>query len=269
MRALKSKLSFREESLVDIVGKHGWQPSFTSEGYFAVQANEISQFFSIFQYLLKLGKHLLSNKKELEAQNHNEVDEEIFNLIRGTILLQSIADSSLVQQLISLLLKKFETFDWNGVTKLAFEESLTKILYYLKSPELFLSMGGDDRLTLQVNQAHPEGLKLNKYFSSTFPRADIIRRGSCTCSTGTGEDYEKIVLRHYWKFMSLLFQQSLKENNSSVLSSYYDSQNEEILYRLQTIFHLDDPKNHCNNGIYIKNHRWFYFPQEQTRNIFH
>jgi diaminopimelate decarboxylase len=260
MRTLKSKLSFREESLVDIVGKHGWQPSFTSEGYFAVQANEISQFFTIFQFLLKIGKHLLSNKKELEAQNHNEVDEEIFNLLHGTILLQNTADPSLVEQLISLLLKRFETFDWNGVTKSAFEQSLTKILYYLKSPELFLSIGGDDRLTLQVNQAHPEGLKLNKYFSSTFPRADIIRRGSCTCSTGTDEDYEKIVLRHYWKFMSLLFQQSLKENNSSVLSSYYDSQNEEILYRLRTIFHLDDPKNHCNDGTYIKKPQMVLFP---------
>ena len=46
--------------------------------------------------------------------------------------------------------------------------------------EILLSHGGDDRLTVNGNL-------MNKYLSSTFPRPDVIRRGSCTCSTISAE----------------------------------------------------------------------------------
>ena len=46
--------------------------------------------------------------------------------------------------------------------------------------EILLSHGGDDRLTVDENL-------MNKYLSSTSPRPEVIRRGSCTCSTITAE----------------------------------------------------------------------------------
>lgn len=45
-----------------------------------------------------------------------------------------------------------------------------------------LACGGDDRLTLNDQN-------VNKYFASTYPRPDIISRGSCTCSTVTQDTY--------------------------------------------------------------------------------
>lgn len=56
-----------------------------------------------------------------------------------------------------------------------------EVLSSLQLPtEQLLSLGGDDRLTIDANHT-------NKYFSSTFPAQDLIARGSCTCSTVTAE----------------------------------------------------------------------------------
>lgn len=66
----------------------------------------------------------------------------------------------------------------------AFVAILTLVQPLLERTEVLLSLGGDDRLTIDFN-----GLKINKYFSSTLPRPGMVRRGSCTCSTITGKDY--------------------------------------------------------------------------------
>lgn len=55
-------------------------------------------------------------------------------------------------------------------------EILQVVAPFLQNTELLLSFGGDDRLTV-------DGNLMNKYLSSTYPRPDVIRRGSCTCST--------------------------------------------------------------------------------------
>ena len=49
-----------------------------------------------------------------------------------------------------------------------------------------LTQGGDDRLTVSW-----DGLadRTNRYFCSTTPRDDVIRRGSCTCTTMNLKDY--------------------------------------------------------------------------------
>ena len=57
--------------------------------------------------------------------------------------------------------------------------------------EILLSRGGDDRLVLDTNM-------MNKYLSSTLPRPDVLRRGSCTCSTITHE----VSFRHDRMFLS-------------------------------------------------------------------
>lgn len=59
------------------------------------------------------------------------------------------------------------------------------ILPFLKRTEVLLSVGGDDRLTIDF-----KGEKVNKYFSSTVPRPRLINRGSCTCSSTTLENYQ-------------------------------------------------------------------------------
>jgi hypothetical protein len=59
--------------------------------------------------------------------------------------------------------------------------------------EILLSQGGDDRLVLDRNM-------MNKYLSSTMPRPDVLRRGSCTCSTITHE----VSSRHYGVLSSSL-----------------------------------------------------------------
>ena len=64
-------------------------------------------------------------------------------------------------------------------------QNLAWVLPLCHRTAMLLSFGGDDRLTLDMNK-----LKLNKYFSSTIPRPDGLRRGSCTCSTITEESYK-------------------------------------------------------------------------------
>jgi hypothetical protein len=49
----------------------------------------------------------------------------------------------------------------------------------LPPTHVILSEGCDDRTVIDPNVAVP----LNKYFASTVPRPEVVRRGSCTCST--------------------------------------------------------------------------------------
>eukprot|EP00600_Ochromonadales_sp_CCMP1393_P005831 CAMPEP_0174959118 /NCGR_PEP_ID=MMETSP0004_2-20121128/3004_1 /TAXON_ID=420556 /ORGANISM="Ochromonas sp., Strain CCMP1393" /LENGTH=1262 /DNA_ID=CAMNT_0016207411 /DNA_START=127 /DNA_END=3915 /DNA_ORIENTATION=- len=65
-------------------------------------------------------------------------------------------------------------------------EAVAQLLPFLKRTEVLLSIGGDDRLTINFKKD-----KLNKYFSSTLPRPGMIRRGSCTCSTMTLSNYQE------------------------------------------------------------------------------
>lgn len=57
-------------------------------------------------------------------------------------------------------------------------EKMALLLPFAQRTEMLLQYGGDDRLTLDL-----KGSKLNKYFSSTIPRVNLLRRGSCTCSS--------------------------------------------------------------------------------------
>lgn len=52
--------------------------------------------------------------------------------------------------------------------------------------KILLSLGGDDRITLDSKTG------LNKYYCSTLPRAELIRRSSCTCSNIDIEDYKRV-----------------------------------------------------------------------------
>jgi hypothetical protein len=58
------------------------------------------------------------------------------------------------------------------------------LLSFLKRTEELLSIGGDDRLSIDFLNG-----KINKYLSSTVPRPNLINRSSCTCSTASIENY--------------------------------------------------------------------------------
>jgi hypothetical protein len=70
----------------------------------------------------------------------------------------------------------------------------------LKRTEVFLSIGGDDRLTISGES------KANKYLSSTLPVVGLVKRGSCTCSTMSKVEAFKICfssVRCYLKLIHL------------------------------------------------------------------
>lgn len=90
---------------------------------------------------------------------------------------------------------------------------------------LLLALGGDDRLTLDLNS------KVNKYGSSTQPLPDIYRRSSCTSSTIDIDAYnvaESLQLELYDKVEA-----TKKDGNElvSLLNDYY----ENTRHRLKTI----------------------------------
>ena len=93
--------------------------------------------------------------------------------------------------------------------------------------EVLLTQGGDDRMSLQI-----EGGKVNKYFSSSIPIAGgLIRRGSCTCSTVTAEDYLRAE-----DFRVSCLRAALRDRRPV----NYSSLNEDIRSRLLRVFGLDE-----------------------------
>ena len=63
-------------------------------------------------------------------------------------------------------------------------KKISLLLTFAQRTEILLQYGGDDRLTLDIKSS-----KLNKYFSTTFPRLNVLKRGSCTCSTISLDTY--------------------------------------------------------------------------------
>lgn len=107
-------------------------------------------------------------------------------------------------------------------------EEILSLLPLSQRTELLLSFGGDDRLTLEMNK-----LKLNKYFSTTIPRPEVLRRGSCTCSTITLDDYVRVdKLRQE----ALLAVHSKAKSTSQAVSDI----NNDIIDRLKRVLSLHD-----------------------------
>ncbi len=99
-----------------------------------------------------------------------------------------------------------------------------------------LASGGDDRLTIDSSTL------LNKYYASTFPRAGVIRRGSCTCSTVTSSDYadacyelDKLVARAG----------TGTGGDCNILQRHLDREFTSIRDRLATFFGLAGGSSNC------------------------
>ena len=117
--------------------------------------------------------------------------------------------------------------DLCGDSSCSFVTSLASIVTLSLRVEVLLAEGGDDRMALRVETG-----KVNKYLSSTLPRARrLIRRGSCTCSSVTPEDYlEAETLR------ASCLQEALR--NRRPLD--FDALNDQVRRRLLRVVGMDE-----------------------------
>lgn len=101
------------------------------------------------------------------------------------------------------------------------------IIPFSHRTEMILSFGGDDRLVLLMNKN-----KVNKYGSSTIPYENVLRRGSCTCST--------IITKVYLEcdqYRVMLLQKSLILDPLYVENMIYNEQ-DSIRNRLKKVFNM-------------------------------
>ncbi len=101
---------------------------------------------------------------------------------------------------------------------------------FLRSTSDLLSSGGDDRQT--ISEAVEQ---LNKYFSSALPRPEVIRRGSCTCSTVNSHGFMEADNRRHALIADLLQCQS-----ELSVQNMFDEANQHVISRLESIFKLNE-----------------------------
>jgi diaminopimelate decarboxylase len=106
---------------------------------------------------------------------------------------------------------------------------ILQIIPFSHRTEMILSFGGDDRLILHMNKN-----KVNKYGSSSLPYENVIRRGSCTCSTITTKVYLECD-----QYRVELLQKSLILDPSYVENMIYNEQN-SIRNRFKKVFNMNN-----------------------------
>ena len=105
-------------------------------------------------------------------------------------------------------------------------ESFEASWLFAQTTESLLSYGGDDRLTIQADNGY-----LNKYYCTTIPSDnEIIRRGSCTCST-----ISPAVFRIAEDFRLQLVSNSIKYKKQTL-----SLLNESICSRLMSLYGLSN-----------------------------
>jgi len=89
-----------------------------------------------------------------------------------------------------------------------------------------LSLGGDDRLTLNEN-------KINKYYASTYPRSNVVSRGCCTCSTVSQESFDSACIAN-----RISDARSVVDENGR--EELYSSEFEVIRDRISAVLRLNE-----------------------------
>lgn len=127
------------------------------------------------------------------------------------------------------------TFDYKPSSHIS--GSILALLPFAHRTEMLLSHGGDDRLTINMNNGG-----VNKYFSSTIPRDAMIKRGSCTCSSISTPMF-KIA-----DSLRIRMLHAVVQSGHSILPEV----NENIRYDLSSLFQLNNGLNHsvitCPSG---------------------
>ena len=170
---------------------------------------------------------------------------------KKALLLETSQQSSVANNLRTILASQHAFSKYIGMAVSMFVDvhdvHLMKVVLalepLLERTEMLLSLGGDDRLTIDFNGM----TKINKYFSSTLPRAEMIRRGSCTCSTITWNDYHVAEEIRYRLIQTVLTQTteqllSLQSNSleavKNAIAQVIDATNDDIRVRLTQVLGL-------------------------------
>lgn len=113
---------------------------------------------------------------------------------------------------------------------------LSAILPFVRRTEVLLSVGGDDRLTINFSSD-----KLNKYLSSTIPRYGMINRGSCTCSTITMDNYllaDRVRSQFVLSVLKAAADADGPERVQLATKTIFQSQQSQLLSRLRNVLGL-------------------------------
>ena len=170
---------------------------------------------------------------------------------KKALLLETSQQSSVANNLRTILASQHAFSKYIGMAVSMFVDvhdvHLMKVVLalepLLERTEMLLSLGGDDRLTIDFNGM----TKINKYFSSTLPRAEMIRRGSCTCSTITWNDYHVAEEIRYRLIQTVLTQTteqllSLQSNSleavKNAIAQVIHATNDDIRVRLTQVLGL-------------------------------
>lgn len=148
---------------------------------------------------------------------------------------QALAEQNLTApssaKLISLVSASLECDSADITAKLS---DFACLVPFLKRMEILLSIGGDDRLTINFNKD-----KLNKYMSSTVPRMGMLNRGSCTCSTVSLSNYALAdgVRR---QFLRTVLEKALRRSDEenpvrSSLTSVFQIMQSQLLDRIRRV----------------------------------
>lgn len=117
----------------------------------------------------------------------------------------------------------------DAISDKEFLQVYSPLIPFLKRTEVLLSLGGDDRLSIDF-----AGFKQNKYLSSTIPRKYLINRGSCTCSSITMESY-KLADQIRASFIQTVYETAMSTTTSSSTSTIDNT----IIYKsIQTVFSI-------------------------------
>ena len=119
----------------------------------------------------------------------------------------------------------------DAISDKEFLQVFSPLIPFLKRTEVLLSLGGDDRLSIDF-----AGFKQNKYLSSTIPRKYLINRGSCTCSSITMESY-KLADQIRASFIQTVYETAM--NSGSTTTTSTSTIDNTIIYKsIQKVFSI-------------------------------
>jgi diaminopimelate decarboxylase len=207
---------------------------------------EMKELISVVNYLIQFSQCFLLSNDEVSEKLQTGDDKMLFELLQPFLSVQSsVSDPIIIEKICLHLFSRFSVVSTQ--TKTIIRRAVECLLLYMKLPEILLSIGGDDRLSLLTGQSSEQSLPRNKYFSSTLPEKQesvLIRRGSCTCSTVVSSSYsltERLIEQFFQQTLEICLSDEVEM--SLGLSSYYEEINRVITARLMKVLGLSSPSS--------------------------
>lgn len=186
----------------------------------------------------------LSTQTSLEltstASAIDDVDKEALLVLKDVHLYQNKLSEEVASKVADLLRRKGVSVEVSR---------LQQLLPHCKTSESLLSIGGDDRLTLNISKN-----KENKYLSSTFSRGDVLRRGSCTCSTTEPSGYAYVEQRRV-AFLAKAADMKLED-----VQGFYDQVNQTLIQRLKRVCGMDSVSLEAKENKFVQTPQAVLFP---------